>query len=98
MNIEAQKAMVLQAKLFQNPVLTTSLHVYDTDNKKLFQIGASGEKTFQLDELIRLGGKRKSEIEMAKSDVKMAELEFQQLVRQLKFQLHSDLFALGQQK
>ena len=25
-------------------------------------------------------------------------LEFQQLVRKLKFQLHSDLFALGQQK
>jgi cobalt-zinc-cadmium efflux system outer membrane protein len=98
MNIEAQKAMVLQTKLFQNPVLTTSLHVYDTDTKKLFQIGPSGEKTFQLDELIRLGGKRKSEIEMAKGDVKMAELEFQQLVRQLKFQLHSDLFALGQQK
>ena len=98
MNIEAQKAMVLQAKLFQNPVLTTSLHVYDTDTKKLFQIGPSGEKAFQLDQLIRLGGKRKSEIEMAKSDVKMAELEFQQLVRQLKFQLHSDLFALGQQK
>jgi len=98
MNIEAQKAMVIQARLFQNPVLNTSLHVYDTTNKKLFQIGPSGEKAFQLDELIRLGGKRKSEIEMAKSDVKIAELEFKQLVRQLKFQLHSDLYALGQQK
>jgi len=98
MNIEAQKAMVLQAKLFSNPVFTTSLHVYDTDTKKLFQIGPSGEKTFQIDQLIRLGGKRKSEIEMAKTDVRMAELEFQQLVRQLKFQLHSNLFALGQEK
>ena len=98
MNIEAQKAMVIQAKVFANPVLSTGLHVYDTDTRKLFQFGSSGEKTFQLDELIRLGGKRKSEIEMAKSDVKMAELEFQQLVRQLKFQLHSNLFALGQQK
>ena len=98
MNIEAQKAMVIQARLFPNPVLNTSLHVYDTTNKKLFQIGSSGEKAFELDELIRLGGKRKSEIDMAKSDVKIAELEFQQLVRQLKFQLHSDLFALGQQK
>ncbi len=98
MNIEAQKAMVLQAKLFSNPVLTSSFHVYDTDNKKFFLVGKSGEKAFQLDELIRLGGKRRSEIEMAKTDVKVAELEFQQLVRQLKFQLHSDLFALGQQK
>lgn len=98
MNIEAQKAMVIQAKVFANPVLSTSLHVYDSTTKKLFQIGPSGEKAFQLDELIRLGGKRKSEIEMAKSDVKIAELEFKQLVRQLKFQLHSDLFALGQQK
>jgi len=98
MNIEAQKALVIQAKVFANPVFSTGLHVYDTDTRKFFQVGPSGEKTFQLDELIRLGGKRKSEIEMAKSDVKLAELEFQQLVRQLKFQLHSDLFALGQQK
>ncbi len=98
MNIEAQKAMVIQAKLFQNPVLTTSLHLYDSDTKKYFQIGPDGEKTFQLDQLFRLGGKRKSEIEIAKTDVQLAELAFQQLVRQLKFQLHSDLFALGQQK
>lgn len=98
MNIEVQKAQVVQAKLFSNPVLTANIHVYDTDNKKFFQIGQAGEKSFQLEQLFRLGGKRKSEIEMAKTDVNLAELQFQQLVRQLKFRLHSDLFALGQQK
>lgn len=96
MNIEAQKAQVIQAKVYPNPVFTTDFNVYDPDNGKAFHIGRSGQKVFQLEQLIVLGGKRKSEIEMAKTNSKIAELEFQQLLRQLKFRLHCDLFAVGQ--
>ncbi len=98
MNIEAQKAQIIQAKLYPNPIFTADLNAYDPDNKKAFHIGETGQKTFMIEQLIVLGGKRKSEIEMAKTNAAIAELEFQQLIRQLKFKLHSDLFALGQQK
>lgn len=96
MNIEAQKAQIIQAKVYPNPVFTADLNVYDPENKKAFHIGANGQKVFQLEQLIVLGGKRKSEIEMAKTNSKIAELEFQQLLRQLKFRLHTDLFSVGQ--
>ena len=97
MNVEAQKAQILQALLFDNPVFSGNIHVFDSENRKLFMVGSDGEKAFQIDQLIKLGGKRKSEIEMAKTNADIAELEFQQLVRQLKFRLHTSLFALGQQ-
>jgi cobalt-zinc-cadmium efflux system outer membrane protein len=98
MNIEAQKAQIIQAKLYPNPIFTADLNAYDPEKNKAFHIGKTGQKVFQFEQLIVLGGKRKSEIEMAKTNAKIAELEFQQLVRQLKFRLHSDLFAIGQQQ
>lgn len=98
MNIEAEKAQVIQARLYPNPVFSANVNAYDPENRKAFHTGATGQKYFELEQLIILGGKRKAEIELAKTNVKIAELEFQQLMRQLKFQLHSTLFTLGLQE
>ena len=98
MNIEAQKAQIIQAKIYPNPIFTADLNAYDPDNNRVFHVGRTGEKGFQLEQLILLGGKRKSEIDIAKTNAKIAELEFQQLFRQLKFRLHTDLFSIGQQE
>lgn len=97
LNIDAQKAQVIQAKLYPNPIFTAELNAYDPDNKKAFHIDNTGEKSFQLEQLILLGGKRKAQMDLAKTNVKIAELEFQQLVSQLKYQLHSSLYLLKQQ-
>lgn len=97
MNIDAQKAQIIQAKLYPNPIFTADLNAYDPDNKKAFHVDQSGQKGFQLEQLILLGGKRKAQVDMAKTNVKIAELEFQQMVSQLKFQLHSSLYFLKQQ-
>lgn len=96
MNIEAQKAQIIQAKAYPNPVFTAEFHGYDAEQKKVFNVGRAGDKEFQLEQLILLGGKRKSEIEIAKTNVKIAELEFQQILLQLRFKLHSNLFSIGQ--
>lgn len=98
MNIEAQKAKIIQAKLYPNPVFTGEINAYDPENNKVLHTGQTGQKSFQFEQLILLGGKRKAEIEMAKTNALIAELQFQQMVRQLKFRLHSDLFAAGQQQ
>ena len=98
MNIEAQKAQIIQAKLYPNPIFTADLNAYNPNQDKIFHVGKTGQKGFQIEQLIVLGGKRKSEIEIAKTNATIAELEFQQLVRQLKFQLHTDLFTVGQQQ
>lgn len=96
LNIEAQKAQIIQAKAYPNPIFSADVNAYDPGSNKVFHVGPTGEKSFQLGQLILLGGKRKTEIEMAKTNASIAELEFQQLLRQLKFRLHSDLFSVGQ--
>ncbi|MFN4146969.1 MAG: TolC family protein [Runella sp.] len=98
MNIEAQKAQIIQAKLYPNPIVTADLNAYNPERNRLLDIGNRGQKVFQVEQLIRLGGKRQSEIEMATTHARIAELEFRQLARQLKYRLHSDLFAIGQQQ
>lgn len=98
MNVEAQNAQVIQAKVYPNPVFTGEFNVYDPENGKALHVGKTGQKSFQLEQLIILGGKRKSDIEIAKTNARIAEIEFQQLLRQLKFRLHTDLFTIGQQQ
>lgn len=95
MNIEAHRAQVIQSRLYPNPIFSADINAYDPENNKLFHVGNSGQKVFQLEQLFLLGGKRKSQIELAKTNVKIAEIEFQQLLRELKFRLRSDLFSLG---
>ncbi|MCC6251326.1 MAG: TolC family protein [Bacteroidia bacterium] len=98
LNIDMAKAQVLQARLFPNMVLSADFNVYDPDNNKYFNVGSSGQKTMQIEQLILIGGKRKSEIELAKTNVTTAEIEFLQLTRELKYKLHSSLYTIGQQE
>ena len=98
MNIEAQRAQILQAKLFPNPVFTADFNAYDPQNNEAFHVGQTGQKSFQVDQLITLGGKRRSQVDMAKTNTAIAELEFQNLTRQLKFKLHTKLVEIGTQQ
>lgn len=97
LNIDAKKAQAIQAKLYPNPVFTADINAYDPENNKAFHLGPTGQQGYQLEQLILLGGKRKSWIEMAKTETAIAELEFQDLLKQLKFQLRSSFYYLDQQ-
>jgi len=97
LNVEAQKAQVIQSKAYPNPVFTADLNAYDPENGRLLHIDNTGQKALQLEQLIILGGKRKSEIELARTNAIIAELEMEQLLRQLRFRLRTDLFSIGQQ-
>ena len=98
MNIDANKALIIQAKLYPNPILTADFNAFNPTNNQTFDIGSNGQKSFQLEQLILLGGKRKKSLDLAKTNVVIAELEFQDLIRNLKFELHSGLYALFQQR
>jgi cobalt-zinc-cadmium efflux system outer membrane protein len=97
MNIDIQKAQVIQAKLYPNPVVTIDVNAWDPQNNKVFHDGKTGQKSFQYDQLILLGGKRQAQMDLARTNTEIAELEFQDLIRQLKYQLHSSLYNLSQQ-
>ncbi len=98
MHIEATQAQVLQAKLFTNPIATVDINVYDPENQRILHTGNSGQKSFQIEQLLRIGGKRKAEIDWAKTQVQIAQLTFEDLIRQLKFQLHSNFYTMSQHR
>lgn len=94
LNVDAQKALEVQARLYPNPQFSFGLNTYDSKNKKLFYAGQNGEKSFEFDQLILLGGKRKNLVELVKQNTKQAQLEMEDLMRNLKYQLHNDLLSL----
>lgn len=96
LNIDIRKAQVIQSGLYPNPVFTADLNAYDPENRRAFNIGPNGQKVFQVEQLILLGGKRKSWIEMAKTEASIAELEFADLLKQLKYQMRSSFYYLDQ--
>lgn len=95
-NIDIEKAHLIQAKLYPNPVFTADVNGYDPNTRKAFRVGGAGQKLFQIDQLIVLGGKRRASIDIAKTNIALAEKEFAQLVLELKANLHKDLFASSQ--
>ncbi|MBG9378621.1 TolC family protein [Panacibacter sp. DH6] len=94
LNVDAQKALEIQASLYPNPTVSFGVNAYDADNRKLLYAGANGEKTAEIEQLILLGGKRKNEIALAKQNSKQAALEFSDLLRNLKYTLHTNMYSL----
>lgn len=92
--IEASKAAVIQAKIWEQPYISGELNLLRPDNNSLFNIGNSGQKTLAVDQLIYLGGKKKKEVEFAKSNVELAELEYAQLLGNLKYELRKSFYEI----
>ena len=97
-NISAKQALIIQAKAYPNPTFNADINVYDPQNKKAFHTDSSGQKSFQLQQLILLGGKRKLEIDIAKQNKILAESEFAELLRNLKVQLHRNFYGINEHK
>ncbi|MBA4166441.1 MAG: TolC family protein [Chitinophagaceae bacterium] len=94
LNVDAQKALEIQARLYPNPQFDIGINAYDDDNRKAFYAGRNGEKTFDFQQLILLGGKRKNQIKLSRENSKQSQLELENLLRNLKFELHRNLFSL----
>jgi len=94
-NVDVQKALIMQAKLYPNPNLSLSQGIYNTETHKYFQTGAyTGETSAQLQQLILLAGKRKKQTAMAETNALLAEDAFYDLMRTLKYTLRSDFFSI----
>lgn len=94
LNVDAQKAMEIQARLYPNPQFSAGINSYDVDNKKVLYAGNQGEKTFDFQQLILLGGKRKNQVKLAAESSRQSAYELENLLRNLKYELHEDLYSL----
>jgi|KBSMisStandDraft_5_1062788.scaffolds.fasta_scaffold00044_18 cobalt-zinc-cadmium efflux system outer membrane protein len=99
-NIDANKALIEQAKLWDNPFLITDQNIY-ADNKwfahgKDVNGNPEGQFFIQVQQLIKTAGKRGKLIDLATTNAKLSELQFNDLLRNLKFQFRSDYFTITQ--
>ena len=80
-NIDAQKAQIIQAKLYPNPNLNINRGFYNPTAKKIFAGGADGETAAGVSQLIILAGKRNKQVRIAETNAKLAEYQFYDLLR-----------------
>ncbi|KFF12662.1 transporter [Chryseobacterium soli] len=95
-NINMADADILQAKIWELPQLSGQINAYNPQDKKVFDAGHS--KGAQVTQLIYMGGKKKNEIAFAKSNKELAQIQFSQLLVELKTQLHTTYYNLYFQK
>lgn len=100
-NVDAQKALIEQAKVWQNPTLNTDFMV--GANGKFLNYGrdANGDYTgqyyIQLQQLILTAKKRGKQIALATTNTKLSELQLKDVMRNLRYQLHQDYYNIQQQ-
>jgi cobalt-zinc-cadmium efflux system outer membrane protein len=92
--VDADKALIKQAKLWSNPSFSSVLGFGSTNNIKPFDVGSQGETQYNLDQLILLAGKRNKNIQLATANAVITEAGFDELVRTLKLQLRQNYFNL----
>ncbi|MTK53417.1 MAG: TolC family protein [Paludibacter sp.] len=93
-NIDAQKALVLQAKLFPNPTFSFGTPLYQTATHKYFPMGKEGEISMGLSQVIMLANKHNKQLKIAQSNAELSEYQFYDLLRTLKHTLRSDFFNI----
>jgi outer membrane protein, heavy metal efflux system len=96
-NIQAQKALEIQAKLYPNPNLSVFYSLYNSQSKKFFPVGTGvngGELSAQLSQLIYLAGQRNKQVRIAEANTRIAEYQFYDLIRTLKYTLRTDFYNI----
>lgn len=99
-NLDIAKASVIQAKIWDLPVASGEINAINPQNKRVLDIGAKGQKAIAVQQLLYLGKKKQNEVEFAKSTIGIAELQFEQLLKNLRFELHQSFYSIyfNQQK
>ncbi len=94
-NVDAQKALIIQARLWPNPNLAIG-------HGPLWAVHNPVEATFinnsstsaSLSQLIILAGKRNKQVRLAQANARLSEFQFYDLLRTLKYSLRTDFFNI----
>ncbi len=98
-NVDAQKALIIQARLWPNPNLSLSrgpvIPLYDPEsNFPHSNFFLNSENAAGISQLILLAGKRNKQIKLARANAQLAEYQFFDLLRTLKYTLRIDFFNI----
>ncbi|MGZ3902834.1 MAG: TolC family protein [Bacteroidia bacterium] len=101
-NVDASKALVRQARLFNNPNIYYENSIYNKYSGKYFPTAqgkwgdytTQGEFLVQFNWLFSIAGKRNKAVQVAKAQADIAQYQFDDLMRTLLFALRSDFYQL----
>ena len=93
-NVSAQKALIMQARLYNNPSFSLEHGLYNPETKNYFNFGQNGETSASLSQLIILAGKRNKQIKIAEANATLSEYQFYDLLRTLKYSLRTDFYNI----
>ena len=92
-NIDINKALIKQAKLWDNPIFSTDQNIYDG---KYFRHNADGGQVYmQVMQLIKTAGKRNKAAQIAIDNTTLAQEQFDDLLRNLRYTLQNDFLEVS---
>ena len=91
-NISMADAEIMQSRIWELPQIEGYVNAINPQDKRIFDIGRA--KGVEIKQLIYLGGKKKNEIQFAKSNKELSQLQFNQLLVDLRSQLRETYFNL----
>ena len=97
-NIDANQALVIQARLYPNPNFSVGHTLYSAQLRQFFPTGANDETTLQIDQEILLAGKRNKAVKLAQANVDLSQNQFFDLLRTLKYTLRTDFYQIYYQQ
>jgi outer membrane protein, heavy metal efflux system len=89
-SIDSARATVITAKLYDNPDFSISNAFYNATTHHFFD----PETSVQISQLIKLAGKRNKSINLAKSGIAVAQFQFYDLLRTLRYVLRNDFYNI----
>ena len=99
-NIEAGRAQIIQAKLWDNPVLNTDQNIYDGKFFRHTTVNGQpyGQVFIQLLQEFKTAGKRTKLAALASTSAQLAELQFADVMRNLKYAVRTNVYTARQLK
>ena len=93
-DIDKAQAQVIQAGLFENPVVSFEQNVYNPNSGKYFDMGPEGESAVEVEQLIYLAGQRNKRVRLEKINREIAVYQFKEVLRTLHGELAEKFIEL----
>jgi len=94
-NIDANEALITQAKLWQNPELSTEQNIYEDRGGFFAHNKTYGQVFVQLSQLIETAGKRSKLAKLSEDNTKLARAQFNDILRSLHYTLVNDMLEIN---
>ena len=94
-SIDSAKATAITARLYDNPQFSFANGFYQPETKKFFDLNNQRwEIALQISQLVKTAGKRNKAIQLATSGINVAQFQFYDLLRTLRYVLRNDFYNI----